>query len=84
MFLGTGKTVTGVHIAYWFAKMNKNRKPSVNQDGEECSGSLVFYCGPSNKSVDVVARTYHLYNSKRQSKVLLTCFAFLSNHPLYS
>ena len=61
MFLGTGKTVTGVHIAYWFAKMNKNKIPSVEQDGEVYNGSLVFYCGPSNKSVDVVARTYHIH-----------------------
>ncbi|XP_028391339.1 helicase with zinc finger domain 2-like isoform X2 [Dendronephthya gigantea] len=53
---GTGKTVTGVHIAYWFAQMNKKRTPSVGRDGEECNGFMVFYCGPSNKSVDVVAR----------------------------
>ena len=54
--IGTGKTVTGVHIAYWFAQMNKKRSCSVQKDGEECSGFMVFYCGPSNKSVDVVAR----------------------------
>jgi hypothetical protein len=30
----------------------------VEIDGEECNGSMVFYCGPSNKSVDVVARMY--------------------------
>ncbi|XP_028391332.1 LOW QUALITY PROTEIN: uncharacterized protein LOC114516140 [Dendronephthya gigantea] len=53
---GTGKTVTGVHIAYWFAQMNKNRLPSVKLDRKKNNGSLVFYCGPSNKSVDVVAR----------------------------
>ena len=61
MFLGTGKTVTGVHIAYWFAKMNKNGIPLVTLDGKEYKGSVVFYCGPSNKSVDVVARTYHTH-----------------------
>ena len=44
--IGTGKTVTGVHIAYWFAQKYKN--------------SMVFYCGPSNKSVDVVARKYYV------------------------
>ncbi|CAB4015333.1 Hypothetical predicted protein, partial [Paramuricea clavata] len=50
---GTGKTVTGVHIAYWFAQLNKRKTASVKKDGY--NGSMVFYCGPSNKSVDVVA-----------------------------
>ena len=58
ILIGTGKTVTGVHIAYWFAQMNKKRSPSMEKDGEECNGFMVFYCGPSNKSVDVVARMY--------------------------
>ncbi|XP_035692652.1 uncharacterized protein LOC118427123 [Branchiostoma floridae] len=42
---GTGKTVTGAHLAYKFAKRNRNAR----------SGDVVMYCGPSNKSVDVVA-----------------------------
>ena len=43
---GTGKTMTGAHIAYWFAYQNKTTiSPS----------SQVIYCGPSNKSIDVVA-----------------------------
>jgi hypothetical protein len=59
MFIGTGKTVTGVHIAYWFAKLNQRRIiPKADTDGKECKGFMVFYCGPSNKSVDVVAREY--------------------------
>ena len=41
---GTGKSVTGAHIAYVFAKLNK--KLGDNR--------CVLYCGPSNKSVDVV------------------------------
>ena len=41
---GTGKSVTGAHIAYVFAKLNRTLSPP------EC----VLYCGPSNKSVDVV------------------------------
>ena len=48
LFLGTGKSVTGAHIAYILAKLNQcylNKK-----DIHKC----VFYCGPSNKSVDVV------------------------------
>ena len=62
-FLGTGKTVTGVHIAYWFAEQNKKKKslkPLKKEISEtECDGAhksppQVMYCGPSNKSVDVV------------------------------
>ena len=44
---GTGKSVTGAHIAYVFAKLNQTLN-SVNN--HKC----VLYCGPSNKSVDVV------------------------------
>jgi hypothetical protein len=33
----------------------------VEKEEKACNGSMVFYCGPSNKSVDVVARKY-LYN----------------------
>lgn len=61
---GTGKTVTGVHIAYWFAERNKRLKSDKGLEkkdtGEtECAGACkappqVIYCGPSNKSVDVV------------------------------
>lgn len=55
---GTGKTVTGAHIAYWFAHQNKinfsqSEQKLVESDG---SSSQVIYCGPSNKSVDVVAK----------------------------
>ena len=41
---GTGKSETGAHSAYMFAMANK--KVST----QHC----VLYCGPSNKSVDVV------------------------------
>ena len=44
IIVGTGKSVTGAHLAYIFAK--SNRKVNANQ--------FVLYCGPSNKSVDVV------------------------------
>lgn len=57
---GTGKTVTGVHIAYWFAQRNKQESQDENTvclDSADKSktSSQVIYCGPSNKSVDVVA-----------------------------
>ena len=44
MCIGTGKSETGAHIAYTFAMANKQFSP------RKC----VLYCGPSNKSVDVV------------------------------
>ncbi|CAH1274458.1 HELZ2 [Branchiostoma lanceolatum] len=48
---GTGKTVTGAHIAYYLVQMNKLIQ-SVS--GEGMYPPQVLYCGPSNKAVDVV------------------------------
>ncbi|KAG5848494.1 hypothetical protein ANANG_G00099040 [Anguilla anguilla] len=55
---GTGKTVVGIHIVYWFFKRNHaaeamdhhthNKKGLNKKTG-------ILYCGPSNKSVDIVA-----------------------------
>ena len=45
--IGTGKSVTGAHLAYIFAKLNGRLK-----HGDK--GKCVVYCGPSNKAVDVV------------------------------
>ena len=45
--IGTGKSVTGAHLAYILVKLN----------GRAVRGSVkgcVVYCGPSNKAVDVV------------------------------
>ncbi|NXJ08915.1 HELZ2 Helicase, partial [Odontophorus gujanensis] len=56
---GTGKTVVGIHIVYWFHKLNeeatkKEQLPCL--DANEPQGTkCILYCGPSNKSVDVVA-----------------------------
>ncbi|KAL9956680.1 hypothetical protein ACROYT_G038197 [Oculina patagonica] len=56
---GTGKTITGVHIAYWFAAINRQNTPvDRTTQAEEIPDKAppqVLYCGPSNKSVDVVA-----------------------------
>ena len=55
---GTGKTVTGVHIAYWFAQRNKELRPediALDKEAPREAPPQVMYCGPSNKSVDVVA-----------------------------
>ncbi|NWT03462.1 HELZ2 Helicase, partial [Mionectes macconnelli] len=56
---GTGKTVVGTHIVYWFHKLNEE---SIEKDKTPClenekppKRKCILYCGPSNKSVDVVA-----------------------------
>jgi len=46
-FTGTGKSVTGAQLAYASVTLNPN------PDG------CVMYCGPSNKSVDVVLGKYY-------------------------
>ncbi|KAL0977838.1 hypothetical protein UPYG_G00161980 [Umbra pygmaea] len=54
---GTGKTVVGVHIVYWFFQNNQDVPTQLRPRAAD--GSLkrrcILYCGPSNKSVDVVA-----------------------------
>ena len=52
---GTGKSVTGAHLAYAFAVYNAQhaKTPSIARDGEQYARP-VMYCGPSNKSVDRV------------------------------
>lgn len=52
---GTGKTVVGVNIVYWFLKMN-SENPRISEDPrDKDKKEVILYCGPSNKSVDVVA-----------------------------
>ncbi|XP_054701352.1 helicase with zinc finger domain 2 isoform X2 [Grus americana] len=56
---GTGKTVVGTHIVYWFHKLNgesveKEQTPSSEEEMPK-RRKCILYCGPSNKSVDVVA-----------------------------
>ncbi|XP_070570215.1 3'-5' exoribonuclease HELZ2-like [Ptychodera flava] len=57
---GTGKSVTGVHIAYWFVHLNQQLRRFVGH-------KQVLYCGPSNKSIDVV--TAYLKNITTQNIV---------------
>ncbi|XP_034164506.1 helicase with zinc finger domain 2 isoform X2 [Pangasianodon hypophthalmus] len=64
---GTGKTVVGVHITYHFHMKNNaleaecpNQPPSLVQDASLNKNIPpkkrgILYCGPSNKSVDIVA-----------------------------
>lgn len=53
---GTGKTVVGFHIVYWFHRSNQEQMPTGNSPSreEQLGGPCVLYCGPSNKSVDVL------------------------------
>ncbi|XP_016402096.1 helicase with zinc finger domain 2-like [Sinocyclocheilus rhinocerous] len=60
---GTGKTVVGVHIVYWLLK-NIQQLPATNSQKK----GAVLYCGPSNKSVDVVAG--HLLKLQNQLRPL--------------
>ncbi|XP_012510035.1 PREDICTED: helicase with zinc finger domain 2 isoform X2 [Propithecus coquereli] len=54
---GTGKTVVGLHVIYWFHKSNQEQgQPDGAPGGErQPRGPCILYCGPSNKSVDVLA-----------------------------
>ncbi|XP_054029482.1 helicase with zinc finger domain 2 [Dryobates pubescens] len=56
---GTGKTVVGTHIVYWFHELNADgvgeQKPPTSEGRKVMGGKYILYCGPSNKSVDVVA-----------------------------
>ncbi|XP_010636418.1 helicase with zinc finger domain 2 isoform X1 [Fukomys damarensis] len=54
---GTGKTFVGLHIIFWFHKSNLEQVPIRRSPdgGEPLEGPCVLYCGPSNKSVDVLA-----------------------------
>lgn len=53
---GTGKTVVGFHIVFWFYKLNEELEPAWSSPcPEKQRGPCILYCGPSNKSVDVVA-----------------------------
>ncbi|XP_076463379.1 3'-5' exoribonuclease HELZ2-like isoform X2 [Babylonia areolata] len=47
---GTGKTKTGIKLVFLFCKVNRQ----LQAEGK--GKKTVLYCGPSNKSVDLVAR----------------------------
>ncbi|XP_067293584.1 3'-5' exoribonuclease HELZ2-like [Pseudorasbora parva] len=57
---GTGKTVVGIHIVYQFFMKNKeflasSESPKSTPDQKPPKTPAILYCGPSNKSVDIVA-----------------------------
>ncbi|KAK7490454.1 hypothetical protein BaRGS_00018240, partial [Batillaria attramentaria] len=47
---GTGKTNTGIKLVYLFCKINRQ----LEKEGK--GEKIMLFCGPSNKSVDVVAK----------------------------
>ncbi|XP_034389718.1 helicase with zinc finger domain 2-like isoform X2 [Cyclopterus lumpus] len=52
---GTGKTVVGVFIVSCFFEMNFTNPRKLDDPVDENKKQVILYCGPSNKSVDVVA-----------------------------
>uniref|UniRef100_A0A3Q2CPH5 Helicase with zinc finger domain 2-like n=1 Tax=Cyprinodon variegatus TaxID=28743 RepID=A0A3Q2CPH5_CYPVA len=50
----TGKTVVGVNIVYWFLKLNSESPRNYKDPKDRNKKEVILYCGPSNKSVDVV------------------------------
>lgn len=55
IYIGTGKTVVGVYIVHWFFKMNNQYQRRFVRPKDQSKKDVILYCGPSNKSVDVVA-----------------------------
>ena len=61
--LGTGKTVVGVKIVFGFFELNA-KSPRTNVDPrDEKKKQVILYCGPSNKSVDVVAGKFLCFSA---------------------
>ncbi|XP_035517753.1 helicase with zinc finger domain 2-like [Morone saxatilis] len=52
---GTGKTVVGVYIVYHFLELNSKNPRKFHDPKDGNKKEVILYCGPSNKSVDVVA-----------------------------
>ncbi|XP_046567928.1 LOW QUALITY PROTEIN: helicase with zinc finger domain 2-like [Haliotis rubra] len=50
---GTGKTTIGVKLVFLFDRINKQ----MFSEGHDQKRKQVLFCGPSNKSVDLVARS---------------------------
>ena len=63
---GSGKTNTGIKLVYLFCKINRQL------EAEGKGKKTVLYCGPSNKSVDLVASKSQNSVSPGLGLVLLT------------
>lgn len=54
-YAGTGKSVTGAHVAYALAmKLKKEVQPRRTSSRSQPPRPCVMYCGPSQQSVNVV------------------------------
>lgn len=62
-FIGTGKTVVGAYIVYWFSQLNSKYPWKLKELKDKEKREVILYCGPSNKSVDVVAGTEHHFEN---------------------
>ncbi len=60
-FTGTGKTVVGAYIVYWFSQLNPKNPWKLKELKDKEKREVILYCGPSNKSVDVVAGTVSIF-----------------------
>uniref|UniRef100_A0A9J7XL02 Si:dkey-97a13.6 n=1 Tax=Cyprinus carpio carpio TaxID=630221 RepID=A0A9J7XL02_CYPCA len=60
---GTGKTVVGAYIVYWFSQLN-SKNPWKLKELKDKKREVILYCGPSNKSVDVVAEYLLKFGNK--------------------
>ncbi|XP_037345942.2 helicase with zinc finger domain 2-like isoform X1 [Pungitius pungitius] len=52
---GTGKTVVGAYIVFRFFELNSLYPRKLIDESDENKKQVILYCGPSNKSVDVIA-----------------------------
>lgn len=73
LFLGTGKTYTGIKLLYLFDQINEK----LSKEGKP--RKQVLFCGPSNKSVDLVASEYFI-----QYSFMVICINCLARYKLKS
>ncbi len=59
MCLGTGKSMTGAHIAYALAVKLKRELRQHSAENKDNLNPCVMYCGPSQQSVNVVLGEAH-------------------------
>ena len=68
LIVGTGKTLTGIKLILLFTKVNQEFRKGGGDHHQ------VVYCGPSNKSVDLVARMSSILYLSLVKSVLLLSF----------
>lgn len=49
---------------YWFSQLNSKNPWKLKELKDKEKREVILYCGPSNKSVDVVAGTVSIIKSK--------------------